>query len=362
MKMSRRRSSPTSSSIASCNAVSTPSCFASSSRPSSSGLPSWSSFRRNASIARCFAVPMSQAPGLSGTPDSGHFSSAATSASCARSSATPTSRTIRVRPAMTLADSILQTASMARCVSVAVTATNTRHRANSGQGPRCPSRISQNYKLRTGSSEFVVTASCLDLSVRVGLDLSAQPVFLRSELRRELGAEILGLEDLANLDLRIAAERRALEPLDCLLLRLHLPDPEARDQLLGLRERAIDDRPILSRESHARALGAGLKSLTREHHSRLHQLFVELAHLRQLFLSRHDARFGVLVGFHQYHESHCRILILVAAPQNGGSLVRRTRPGQIDIPKKVFFREVQLKSLLPSPARQGPQHATEDRA
>ena len=67
---------------------------------------------------------MSQAPGLSGTPDSGHCSSAATRASCARSSARPTSRTIRARPAMSLGDSILQTASMARCVSVAVTATD----------------------------------------------------------------------------------------------------------------------------------------------------------------------------------------------------------------------------------------------
>src|SRR5688500_537776 len=289
---------------------------------------------------------MSQAPGLSGTPDSGHFSSAATSASCARSSATPTSRTIRVRPAMTLADSILQTASMARCVSVAVTATNTHHLPKARQGRPGFSRTRPTYKPRTGSSEFVVTQSCLDLSIRVGLDLSAQPVFLRSELRRELGAEILGLEDLANLDLRIAAERRALEPLDCLLLRLHLPDPEARDQLLGLRERAIDDRPNLSRESHARTLGAGLKAFTRQHHPRLHQLFVELAHLRQLFLGGHDSTFGVLVGFHQYHESHCRILILVALPVTRGSLVRRTRPGQLDIPKKFFFREVQLKLLI----------------
>src|SRR5260370_1989647 len=67
---------------------------------------------------------MSQAPGLSGTPDSGHFSSAATRASCASSSARPTSRTIRARPAMSLADSILQTAWIARCVSEAVTATD----------------------------------------------------------------------------------------------------------------------------------------------------------------------------------------------------------------------------------------------
>src|SRR6267378_6611091 len=64
-------------------------------------------------MARCLAVAMSQAPGLSGTPDAGHCSSAATSASCARSSARPTSPTMRARPAMSLADSIRQTASMA---------------------------------------------------------------------------------------------------------------------------------------------------------------------------------------------------------------------------------------------------------
>src|SRR6267378_299862 len=73
-------------------------------------------------MARCFAVAMSQAPGLSGTPDSGHRSSAATSASCARSSARPTSPTMRVSPAMTLADSIRHTASIARWVSDIVTA------------------------------------------------------------------------------------------------------------------------------------------------------------------------------------------------------------------------------------------------
>src|SRR5256885_3807021 len=75
-------------------------------------------------MARCLAAAISHAPGLSGTPDCGHCSSAATRASCARSSATPTSRTIRANPAMSLGDSILQTASMARWVSVAVTATD----------------------------------------------------------------------------------------------------------------------------------------------------------------------------------------------------------------------------------------------
>jgi hypothetical protein len=113
-----------SSSIAVSKSVTALSCCASSSRPSSSCFRSSRLFLRSRSIARCFAVAMSHAPGLSGTPDSGHCSSAATRASCASSSARPTSRTIRARPAMSLADSILQTASMVRCVSVAVTATH----------------------------------------------------------------------------------------------------------------------------------------------------------------------------------------------------------------------------------------------
>ena len=83
--------------------------------------------RRSRSIARCLAVAISQAPGLSGTPVSGHCSSAATSASCASSSARPTSRTMRASPAMSRADSMRQTASMARWVSVAVTATDHDH-------------------------------------------------------------------------------------------------------------------------------------------------------------------------------------------------------------------------------------------
>ncbi len=63
---------------------------------------------------------------FSGTPDCGHCSSGVLQprASCARSSARPTSRVRRVRPAMTRADSMRQTASMARCGSVADTATD----------------------------------------------------------------------------------------------------------------------------------------------------------------------------------------------------------------------------------------------
>src|SRR5215472_2813642 len=58
-------------------------------------------------------MAISHAPGLRGMPSVGHCSRAAMSASFARSSARPRSRTMRATPAMTRADSILQTASIA---------------------------------------------------------------------------------------------------------------------------------------------------------------------------------------------------------------------------------------------------------
>src|SRR5882724_12872211 len=114
-------------------------------------------------MPRRFAVAISHAPGLSGMPDSGHCSSAATRASCARSSATATSRTMRVSPAINRADSIRQTASIVRWVPEDVT------------------------RLVLGG-------------------LLAQPLVDLAQLRRQLLAEIVGLEDLAQLDLDAVAE------------------------------------------------------------------------------------------------------------------------------------------------------------
>src|SRR5690606_4019327 len=73
---------------------------------------------------------MSQAPGFRGTPASGHCSSAATSASCASSSAVPTSPIRRARLAMSRGASIRQTASIARWASELVTRPSVRERAD----------------------------------------------------------------------------------------------------------------------------------------------------------------------------------------------------------------------------------------
>ncbi len=149
VKMRLRRSSPTSSSRAASKSGAALS-RASSSRPSSSCLRSDIALLRSRSMARCLAVAVSHAPGLSGTPVSGQRSSATTSASCASSSASPTSRTTRASEAMSFADSILQTASMARCVSAAVTGT---HHTTNDAGPQVTPG-------RPGHQDFFCPSNC----------------------------------------------------------------------------------------------------------------------------------------------------------------------------------------------------------
>src|ERR1700720_485076 len=244
MKTRRRRSSPTGSSIAATRSDSAGSSLAASSWPSSSCLRSSSLPRRRRSIARCFAVAMSQAPGLSGTPDSGHCSSAATRESCASSSARPTSRTIRARAGMTLAASIRQTASIARCVVFAPTA---------GLPSRAPLR---------SRAPLVLVHALVDLLGQRGF------------LALDLGTEIRHLVHLADLE-RVAVQGGAAGgpfdrlflrlqlpqpvaaaeggagggPLHLLSLRLLLPQPVAADQLFRLGEGSVGHRALPAREA-----------------------------------------------------------------------------------------------------------------
>src|SRR5688572_15644426 len=62
-------------------------------------------------------------------------------------------------------------------------------------------------------------------------------------LDRLARAEVLQLEHLADLDLALPQHRvrATLDPLDRLLEGVHLPEPEAGDQLLGLGEGTVDD-------------------------------------------------------------------------------------------------------------------------
>src|SRR6266704_5732042 len=80
----------------------------------------------------------------------------------------------------------------------------------------------------------------------------AHPLFVLPGFGLELGTEVVRFEDLANLDLEAVIERRTLEPLDRLFFGLHLPQPEAGDQLLRLGERPVDHGPLASREPDTR--------------------------------------------------------------------------------------------------------------
>ena len=97
----------------------------------------------------------------------------------------------------------------------------------------------------------------------IGLALGAQPRLALAQLRGELVAEVVSLEDRTNLDLALL-ERGALEPLDRLVQRLDLPDPVARHQLLRLGERPIDDLALAARERDPGALGARTEPLAGE--------------------------------------------------------------------------------------------------
>src|SRR5690606_8768495 len=184
---------------------------------------------------------MSHAPGLSGTPVSGQRSSAATRASCARSSARPTSPTIRAMPAISRADSTRQTASIVRRTSGVVMrrsacVTCTCREFPFGEGPMGP--------LERGPPLLLARQR-----------ERPEPVPRRARL------EILQVVELADLDLAVLHRRvrEATRPLHRLLAGPDLDDRVPRDQLLGLGERSVHGRGPAAGPDDAPAPGAGME-------------------------------------------------------------------------------------------------------
>ena len=231
--------------------------------------------RRRRSMARCLAVAISQAPGLSGTPVAGHCSSAATSASCARSSARPTSRTIRARPAMSRADSIRQTASIARWTSP--------HAASAGPARSLPLPTARRCSRRAAAPPASRSSG-----------VNSSPKSSASKTWR------ISISDSAR-----HRVRAALDPLDRLVHRLHLPEPEAGDSSLVSANGPSIDGALVARRTRTRApFELGCRPSPASMHAGLHQLLVELAHRGEQLLAGHDARLGVLGGLDDDHESH----------------------------------------------------------
>ena len=118
---------------------------------------------------------------------------------------------------MIFGDSMRHTASMARWVSVAVTAT-----------------------------DHTIWRSTTQLRYRPGLLLAELFADAAMVLDRRPRCEVFELEERPKLDFPVF-ERHPLGPLDGLFLGLHLNDPEAGDELLGLGERPIDDGTLAAR-------------------------------------------------------------------------------------------------------------------
>src|SRR5258708_2179436 len=102
--------------------------------------------------------------------------------------------------------------------------------------------------------------------------------------RKDLGGEIRYLVHLPTLDSGPPVERRALEPSHRLFHGLHLPEPEAADEFLGLSEGPVDYGPLLSGKSDTLTLRAGLQPLACKHYAGLYQLLVQLTHGSKSFL------------------------------------------------------------------------------
>src|SRR5262249_7491020 len=79
------------------------------------------------------------------------------------------------------------------------------------------------------------------------------------QLGCELGAKIFRLEQLANFDFCFCSRGRvgtALHQIDGLLLRLHLPDPEASPEFLGLTKRPVSHTAFAPCTLNAHALAS----------------------------------------------------------------------------------------------------------
>src|SRR4051812_38313388 len=155
----------------------------------------------------------------------------------------------------------------------------------------------------------VMVVPCWKSRVLPG-QVGTQAILLRTQLRRERLAEILGLEDLADLDLGVAQHRigTALDPVDRLLQRRAGPQPVARHHLVD-RERPTRHRAVLARKVHPCTLGTGLQALAALHDASLDQFLFDLPHRGQRARAGHHPRLAVAIGLDHHHESHRSLLV-----------------------------------------------------
>src|SRR5882762_1398002 len=226
--------------------------------------------------------------------------------------------------------------------------------------------MSASQRLRKSITAFLLMSDGPTRLLLLRGNLRAQTLLLLPQLGRELGAEVLRLEHLADLDLGLSSEGigAAPDPFDRLRLGLHLPKPETGDQLFRLGEGPVDHGALRAREPDARALGARMEPLAREHHAGFHQLFVEFTHFGEELLVGEDSRFRVLGGLDHHHESHRNFSIgLGAGPPDGfgrmedlALTIRRMTPVEIDRLNELLSIVYRLVGPHHSPMCSGSVH------
>src|SRR5277367_5737948 len=136
---------------------------------------------------------------------------------------------------------------------------------------------------------------------------SAEVLFLLNFFVAEGRCEIFGLKDLADLYDGLAFVGAALDPLDRLLERLDLPEPEAGDDFLAFGEGTVsDDGAVLAGEMDAGAVGGGVKTVIAYQDPSFREVVVEFVYVgHELGIGECDFVLGVFRAFDDDHESHC---------------------------------------------------------
>src|SRR5271156_4412431 len=173
---------------------------------------------------------------------------------------------------------------------------------------------------------------------------STEVLFLLNFLLAEGRCEIFGLKDLADLYVGLAFVGAALDPLDGLLERLDLPEPEGGDEFLAFGEGSVsDDAAVLAREMDAGAFGGGVKTVIAYQDPGFQEVIVEFVQVG------HELRIGGLVfgffrAFDDDHESHfvCPFGLSRAVVQVHSLIaalpIRRTKRCRIDTQNREYSR------------------------
>src|SRR6266446_1325165 len=203
--------------------------------------------------------------------------------------------------------------------------------------------IDKSYLSFSSAADGEPSNACLSKPLQVRGNPCAQD-------RLCFGNEILRIEHLANLSLAFPSRpvllvkfHEELRALDRLFFRLQVKLRIPADNLLGLRERPVNDGDLPSLKPDAGALSSGTEPPAADHRTGFDRLFAELANGLHQFLGRKAPFLG---GLNNHHESHFYFSLwfrvgswTVRKVSTRGiqpPFTRRTRVTKIDKPSSFF--------------------------